>query len=329
LGSLNVKRFLVVLLFIAYAGIIFLSFLLIVSMQYSFNVIDAFTNFNSTPAQFILLMAVICIYYYPVLALSAKASISSLKSVSTVGIRVFIIAACLLLNITVYFFFEDMIIFGIDEFIFIAGYYLLFLPVMFIAVFLMFKTPLTCPEGLRPRFKKGALRFFKVLFYPGRGSMFVWFSVILALMFLAEARIIEVLNNFAVSYYSDDWSYNLLLCILLILIYSYIGVVVNGISKLFIKHKISSLKAAVFTNILMSVVAVILMSAYITDSEYLFPFYYLIPEDYIREFPLEELGWGGFLVLIIFINLIIGIVFFIKQIYTEKSEISILINENA
>ena len=187
-------------------------------------------------------------------------------------------------------------------------------------MFALLKSKDLCPEGLRSRFKKGFLKYFQFLYYPGEGSARIWFSVILVFILIAEGRIIQV-TEFSTSYYysySPDLEFTLVLTISVMLLYSFIGIIINRILKFFIKHKISDLQAAVFVNILITVFSALFGIADVNDAEYFFPFYYLFGE-HDSDFIFEGTKWQEFILFLIFINLIYGIFLFIRQQKKEKN----------
>jgi hypothetical protein len=318
-GSLNVKRVVIVLLFLAFGGMVFLSFVLLIGMQYNFNFADFFSSYSSDMIGAISVVVLFFVYYYPLFSLCSTASISSKKRINTIGIRTYVLASGLFLIIFSLFLLEPVFSAGVDDGFILIGYYLLFFPVLFVSMFIMFGSSQECPEGLRSRFDKGILKVLRFLYYPGRGSMTIWFSIVLYLIFISESVFIGAFSGNTHSYsYLYDIGYTVILCIVIMLLYSYAGIVLNSLTRLIFKHRISNMKAAGFMNLLIIILSALFGIAGVYDAEYFFPFYYLF-ESTEPDFFFNSGTWSEFILFVITANLIYGIVLFAKQYIREKT----------
>lgn len=323
IGSLKVNKVSIVLLNILFAAVLIIFSMFVNSFLAFGYYFSDILNFNSATFSVFLIILLLYLYYDPLIRIAARASITSQIGLKSLGLRLFLfvfIGILLLIGIVLQLAIANSIVdleFFVNgnyiPFLWIA-YFLMFMPVLIISQFALLKGARLCPYGLRKRFKKGILRIFRFLFYPGQGSARMWYSFILLFLFIIESLVIKwTIANYLYASFFIYHINTLSVCLSLMLFYSVIGVILGKLVKPVIKHRRSALQMAIFMNIFIIILSIFLEAGGVENAIELVPFYYLgVTRDY------DSLAI--IVLLIVFLNFIYGLFLYRHQLSREYKE---------
>ncbi len=313
------------LIIMVIAALVYIGSLISFSIGFSVFMIEEFhfEKLFNPRSEIFLFMAMIIIgslFYYPILTLTARDSIKSINELRTTGFRLYFIL--LLMVITVI-----AIVLGLTAFTpgslsssriresLQIGYILLFFSPIICIQFSLLSSHNPCAKASQVHFKKGLLKVFRFLFYPGQGSYRIWFSIVLALLFCYEDFIMNWTLKSPWNSSIEIQYYPLTTMTVIMSFNSFIGA---GLFQLFFKAKIKSNKiysyVGIFFNLLIIFICLLMLAADNEEAKFQIPFYYLDPNAF------EKTTMNAQIIVPIFIiaNAIYGYFLYLYQLKTES-----------